>query len=885
MAERDDTSTFSRRLARLNVRLILLAATLLVVEAALGYLAFVRYEQDFFAERKSQLEFIAVLESARLSQWLVERLADANTLSRDTEFGSHVKDALATGPVQGRDIVRLRLQLLKSVYGYSHVIVADASGRVIASTGESMVRLKPEELDAVRRALEEDAVSASTVHHKEGNEQDIDITAPLRAPGGERLPAAVLLEIETDTLIAPRTSGRPDDTSETLLVRVAGDQVIYLSDARRSHALGRMQLAHSEPRLLAAQAARGARGAVTGVDYTGAPVLGAIAEVPRTDWLIIAKVDAEEVSGVIRYRASLVLAAIFVMMLLAAIAVYQTVRRREAAARLHAQEERARLAAIVESADDAIVSSDLDRIIESWNPAAERLFGYTAAEAVGRHLRMVMPPDMDEDIEASLARVAGGETVRSHDVVRLTKDGRRIDVSVTRSPVMDQSGRVIGIARIYRDIAEQKRAAAAQQRLAAIVEHSNDAMVTRTMDGTVTSWNAGAARMFGYSPEEAVGRHVSFLHPPGNVPAIEWANEHLCRGESVPPFRSERLTKDGRSIDVLTSLSPLRGPSGQVEGASLIFQDISQLRRAEIALSESEERLRAAFEQAAVGMALRSADPEHPRWLRVNQKMCEILGYTEAELLQLTPLDLTPPEDRADSIENSRKLLDGRLPAYTRDKRYLRKDGTAIWVNLSLSLVRNKDGLPLHVIAVFEDITARKAAEDALAEAQGKLEVAIASAGVGFWERNLRTGEVTYTREWKAQLGYADDEIENAVRDWERLCHPDDLARSNAVVQAALREKRATFDNEFRLRHKDTVAGLGAPRRARRAGAHHRRAHRHHGTQANRDAARPLDRVLRGLERKQRSDRAHQGAGEAVQARLPHSGREDRAAGRMDRAG
>ncbi|MGE5524059.1 MAG: PAS domain S-box protein [Rhodospirillaceae bacterium] len=801
MAVSSSRSRFPGRLPKSNARLIFLASFLLILEAGLGYFGFMRYQADFLAERKSRLESIAILESARLSQWLAGRLSDASLLSRDTEFGAHVKEAMDR-PGAGRgEIIRHRLELLKQAYNYSHVAIADVDGRIVASTAGSPASLVREELGTVRKALRQDAAIASTVHRKAEAEHDLNIAAPIHGPGGERLPAVVLLEIDTDKLVAARSLERRDQSAETLLVRIEGKDIYHLNRVRHPDAATPFSADHVE--LVAAQAARGARGVVAGVDYRGAAVLAAIAEVPHTDWLLITKVDAAEVGRLIRYRAGLLVGAFLTMLLLAAIAVYQTLRRREAAARLHAQEERARLAAIVEGADDAIVSTDLDRTITSWNPAAERLFGYTAAEAVGRHIRMLLPPGGDEETEASLARVAGGETVTSHDVVRIAKDGRSVDVSVTRSPIMDDEGRIIGVARIYRDIREQKRAAAAQQRLAAIVEHSNDAMVTRTMDGIVTSWNAGAARMFGYTAQEAIGRHVSFLHPRRSMPAIDSANERLCRGESIPPFRSERVTKDGRSIDVLTSVSPLRGASGEVEGASLIFQDMSQLRQAEIALSQSEQRLRAAFDQAAVGMALRSADPENPRWLRVNQKLCDILGYSEAELLQMTSLDVTPPDDVPASIENNRKLVDGSVPAYTRNKRYVRKDGREIWVNLSLSIVRNELGTPLHVVSVVEDITARKAAEEALAEAQNKLELAVASAEVGFWDRNLRTGEVTYSREWKAQLGYGDHEVANVPTEFARLCHPDDLAHSRAVREAALRDKRTTYDNEFRMRHKD----------------------------------------------------------------------------------
>lgn len=408
--------------------------------------------------------------------------------------------------------------------------------------------------------------------------------------------------------------------------------------------------------------------------------------------------------------------SIFVAMIVVAVVViYQTVRWREVMARLQGQDQQAQLAAIVEGADDAIVSTDLDRIIVSWNPAAERLFGYRACEVIGSHLGVLLPEDAEADIDAARARVHAGEIVKSDDVARRTKDGRVLRVAITRSPVRDAEGRVIGVARLFRDITEQKRAAEVQERLAALVEYSNDAMITRTLDGIITSWNGGATRMFGYTAQQAIGKHVHSLNVPGDKRTILDTNEQLCRGEAVPPMRNERITRDGRRIEVIRSVSPLRDGSGEIVGASLVFQDISLLTQAEAALSESEELLRAAFDQAAVGMALRSADPENSRWLRVNPKFCDMLGYTEAELLAMTSLDVTPPEDRQTSIEYSRKALDGQLPAYSRPKQYIRKDGRSIWVNLSLAIVRAKDGTPLNVMSVMEDITERRGTEIQLA--------------------------------------------------------------------------------------------------------------------------------------------------------------------------
>ncbi|HWI15075.1 MAG TPA: PAS domain S-box protein, partial [Burkholderiales bacterium] len=163
----------------------------------------------------------------------------------------------------------------------------------------------------------------------------------------------------------------------------------------------------------------------------------------------------------------------------------------------------ARLAAIVDSSDDAIVSRGLDRIILSWNKAAERLFGYTATEAIGRSVSMLIPPPLEDEAARKRRMIEDGRPVMAYETVRQTKDGRLVDVSITQSPVKDEFGKVVAVSIIFRDITERKRAEIAQSQLAAIVESSSDAIVSLDLDGQIVSWNASAMRMFGFRAEEA----------------------------------------------------------------------------------------------------------------------------------------------------------------------------------------------------------------------------------------------------------------------------------------------------------------------------------------------------------------------------------------------
>src|ERR1700756_1296739 len=139
-------------------------------------------------------------------------------------------------------------------------------------------------------------------------------------------------------------------------------------------------------------------------------------------------------------------------------------------------------AAIVESSDDAIISKDLNGVITSWNPAATRMFGYSAEEMIGQHVLRLFPEELKYEEELILGKLRAGETIDHHETIRVCKDGRHLQVSLTTSPVRDSQGRVIGGSKIVRDITRQKTAEQARLRLAAIVESSDDAIVGKDLN-------------------------------------------------------------------------------------------------------------------------------------------------------------------------------------------------------------------------------------------------------------------------------------------------------------------------------------------------------------------------------------------------------------------
>src|SRR5262245_10316664 len=273
-----------------------------------------------------------------------------------------------------------------------------------------------------------------------------------------------------------------------------------------------------------------------------------------------------------------------------------------AASSTHAHDEQgmplAFLGAIVESSDDAIIGMTLEGLIISWNAAATRIYGHQQSDAVGQHITALIPPEFRDEEQRILDKVRRGERVEHFETTRATRDGRRIRVSLTLSPVRDATGAVIAASETARDIEAQKRAEHATAQLAAIVESSEDAIVSKGLDGIVQSWNAGAQRMFGYTPEEMIGKPITTIIPPELHGEEAMIIDRIRGGQPVKHFDTVRVAKDGRRIALSLTVSPIRNARGRVIGASKVARDITERKRAERELVESRRRL--ATEAAAL---------------------------------------------------------------------------------------------------------------------------------------------------------------------------------------------------------------------------------------------------------------------------------------------
>jgi len=237
------------------------------------------------------------------------------------------------------------------------------------------------------------------------------------------------------------------------------------------------------------------------------------------------------------------------------------------------------LAAVVESSDDAIITQSLAGIIETWNRAAERMFGYSAGEAVGRPVSMLVPPERIDEEEGAVERIRRGDPVKHFETEGVGKNGRRVPVSVTISPVLTPTGEIYGISRIARDLTERRTLERNVFHLAAIVDSAEDAIASKDINGIVQTWNKAAERMFGYSAAEMTGHSIRTI-----IPRERWHEEdevlaRIRSGRSIDHFETVRQRKDGSLIEISLSVSPIKTSTGAIIGASKIARDITAQRQ------------------------------------------------------------------------------------------------------------------------------------------------------------------------------------------------------------------------------------------------------------------------------------------------------------------
>jgi diguanylate cyclase (GGDEF)-like protein/PAS domain S-box-containing protein len=350
-------------------------------------------------------------------------------------------------------------------------------------------------------------------------------------------------------------------------------------------------------------------------------------------------------------------------------------RRRDAAAR--------QLAALVRSSPDAIIATDRQGRVTAWNPGAERLYGWSAREAIGSSVERIVPPDRAGEVSSLLRRALAGRGVAEIETERLRRDGSRVAVALSLAPLRDERGTVIGATTVTRDNRDRARNEIMQARHAAIVEHSADAIVAVDTAGRITAWNHAATSLYGYTEREAVGQLASEL-----VPSVDETTRTLppnVQAGEVVRRETDRRRRDGTILTVASTLSPIRDRDGTVIGAVGVSRDVTLQRRAQAALQAAQARFQAAFEHAPIGMALVGSDSG--LIVEANDALCEMTGYDPARLAGRRLQTLYHPEEREEARRKLDWLRTGTLPHLDDEARYVHREGHVVHTQVRAAMV------------------------------------------------------------------------------------------------------------------------------------------------------------------------------------------------------
>ena len=460
-----------------------------------------------------------------------------------------------------------------------------------------------------------------------------------------------------------------------------------------------------------------------------------------------------------------------------------------------------RLASIVETSQDAMLSRTIDGTVLSWNGAAERLFGYSAAEIVGRSIDPLLPAETrDSERDLIRGRIRAGQPVESYETVRLHKDGTRIEVALSVAPLRGSDGRIIGASTIIRDVraakAAERELARSHERLGALAQLSYDWCWEQDENLRFTYHSLEWAQYRDLTRKSVIGL-TRFELP------VTWQSEQqreahaqdLAQRRAFKDLHYRIVDRAGSEHHLTVSGEPIFDAAGEFRGYRGIGRDVSRQKREESSL----ELYRAIVGSTDEAILSWSASGIVLSW---NAGAESMLGYNVEEIVGKPVAMLLSPQLGSEMDETSAKALAGEH-VLNQETARRHKNGTMIQVSVTCSPIRDDHGQVTAVCCIARDIRKDKLQERLIGESYQRLKAALESAALCLWDWDVPAGRVFYSEEFAALLEMSPGELQQDASPCQHLAHPDDVTSLDARLQAHLRGESDSFEFEFRVRARD----------------------------------------------------------------------------------
>jgi PAS domain S-box-containing protein len=736
------------------------------------------FEQHYRTEVESRISAIANMKAGMLVQWRKERQLDAGLFFKNPSFTALVRHFLEK-PAD-TDAQRQLLDWLGKYPAhdnYDQVRLLDAQGvsRLNLPAGQvpagsAIVRGASEVLRSGQVALQD--------FYRDEHDQRIylAVLVPLLDEQESSQPLGVLvLRGNPETYLYPflKHWPTPSRTAETLLIRREGNEVLFLNELRfQTNTALRLREPLDRVELPVAQAALGQEGVMEGIDYRGVPVVAALRTIPDSPWALSARMDTAEVYAPIRERLWQVIVLIGALLLGAGACVglgWRQQRIRFYRESLERENGSRRLATVVRDSNDAITIQDFQGRITAWNRGAELMYGYGEAEALAMNIERLTAPGKVAEQKDFIRRLEAGEAVTSLETQRLTKDGRILDVWMTVTKLMDEAGKPIGLASTERDITARKRAEEEASRMATVVRDSNDAITIQDFQGRITAWNRGAELMYGYGEAEALQMNIERLTAPGKVAEQKDFIRRLEAGEAVTSLETQRLTKDGRMLDVWMTVTKLMDQAGKPIGLASTERDITARKRAE----EEASRMATVVRDSNDAITIQDFHGRITAWNRGAELM---YGYGEAEALAMNIERLTAPGKVAEQKDFIRRLEAGEAVTSLETQR-VTKDERILDVWMTVTKLVDEAGKPIGIASTERDITER----NRVAEEASRMATVVRDSNDAITIQDFQGRITAWNR--GAELMYGYGEAEALSMNIERLTAPGKVAEQKDFIR------------------------------------------------------------------------------------------------------
>ena len=459
---------------------------------------------------------------------------------------------------------------------------------------------------------------------------------------------------------------------------------------------------------------------------------------------------------------------------------------------------------MVETANEGVIVLDRDQRMTLINQQAASMLGYTIEELLGQKLEsLLFEDDLKDHQEQMQLRAQGQSTV--YERCFRQKNGNRLWAIVSATAITDAEGHFDGAFGMITDITDRKLAEEkllkSETLFRAVVEHNHDGIILMDAERIPFYVSPSYTKINGYLPEEWIGVYgPDYIHPDDRAITACGIRDVLQKPGKVVTSMYRIRHKKGHWFWVETTVTNmLHDPD--IHALVLNSRDITERKLAEEALRDGEERYHSLFDQSIVVVS-----DEDGMWIQISPLFCDMLGYSMEELMGMSFTKITHPDDLAANLEQIKRMVKGEIDNFILEKRYLHKNGEVLWVNISVTSIRDTSGTLVQTIAVIQDITERKRSEKTLIESEARFREVLENSLDASYKRNLQTNAYDYLSPvFTSIFSYSPYEFMNlSIETILDLIHPDDRPKGDRVIAESLSGAHgSSYQWEYRFKRKD----------------------------------------------------------------------------------